>query len=49
MKREYAKSKQSQKWSAMNEAFLEKCSEEKQKCYDNVVSDLKESNPVRWY
>ena len=49
MKREFSKKKQSEKWQTMNEEFLEKCSVEKMKYYDNVVSDLKTSNPGKWY
>ena len=49
MKREFSKNKQSKKWQKMNEEFLEKCSDEKLKYHENVVNDLKASNPGKWY
>ena len=49
VKREFSKHKQSQKWSKLNEDFLAKCSVEKEKYYENMVSELKTSNPGKWY
>ena len=49
MKREYVKHKQSKKWSFLNAAYLEKSEEEKAKYYENIVEDLKLSNPSQWY
>ena len=48
-KREFYKHKQSEKWMKLNEQFKKKCSEEKQRYYENIVSDLKESNISQWY
>ena len=48
-KREFFKHKQSQKWSQLNEEFIQKCAIEKQKYYENMVVDLKTSNPGKWY
>ena len=48
-KREFYKNHQSQKWVKLNEEFLKKCAEEKQKYYESIVSDLKTSNPSKWY
>ena len=48
-KREFLKNKNSVKWAALNEKFVEKSSIEKQKYYDNIVLDLKESNVGKWY
>ena len=48
-KREFFKHKQSEKWSLLNQQFEEKCEEEKEKYYTNIVSDLKESNISQWY
>ena len=33
----------------INSEFMEKCSEEKEKYFTNIVSDLKTSNPSKWY
>ena len=49
MKREFLKHKDSPKWSSMNEEYQERCEQEKQSYYDNLVSDLKTSNPGKWY
>ena len=48
-KREFYKNHQSVKWKRINSEFLEKCSEEKEKYFTNIVSDLKTSNPSKWY
>ena len=49
VQREYLKHKQSEKWKELNQKFIEKCSYEKEKYYQNMVSDLKLSNPGKWY
>ena len=49
MKREYVKHKKSKKWSFLNAAYMEKSEEEKAKYYENIVEDLKLSNPSQWY
>ena len=48
-KREFYKHKQSEKWFSLNRQFEEKCAEEKSKYFQNIVSDLKESNISQWY
>ena len=48
-KREYIKHKKSKKWQYLNSKFEEKCSEEKEKYYINIVEDLKTSQPGQWY
>ena len=49
VKREYFKNKKSEKWSRLNQEYREKCSLEKEKYYQNMVADLKTSNPSKWY
>ena len=49
LKREYSKNKKSSKWMSLREEFLELCSVEKVKYYQNIVEDLKVSNPGQWY
>ena len=49
VKREYFKNRKSEKWLRLKAQFEEKCSLEKQRYYDNIVSDLKMSNPGQWY
>ena len=48
-KREFYKHKQSEKWFVLNQQFEEKCEQEKEKYYTNIVSDLKDSNISQWY
>ena len=48
-KREFLKHKKSKKWEVLNQMFQEKCKAEKEKYYDRIVSDLKESNISQWY
>ena len=48
-KREFYKNQSSEKWKRLNEQYLKKCSEEKQKYAERIVSDLKTSNPSKWY
>ena len=48
-KREFFKHQKSEKWIKLNQEFLQKCSEEKEKYHKNIVQDLKESNISQWY
>ena len=48
-KREFFKHKKSPRWEYLNQKFLEKCQEEKEKYYSKIVCDLKESNVSQWY
>ena len=48
-KREFLKHKNSPKWQRLNNQFLEKCEYEKEKYYENIVSDLKTSNVGKWF
>ena len=48
-KREFYKNHRSKKWQNLNEDFLSKCCEEKEKYFENIVADLKTSNPSKWY
>ena len=48
-KREFLKHKGSPRWASLNDEFLKKCTYEKQKYYANIVSDLKTSNPGKWF
>ena len=48
-KREFLKNHKSKKWEKLNEEFQERCRIEKEKYYENIVSDLKTSNPSKWY
>ena len=49
IKREFFKHKRSEKWKNLKDEFEEKSSIEKQKYFQNMVSDLKTSNPGQWY
>ena len=49
MTREFHKNKKSEKWAKLKEQYLLKCASEKEKYYENIVSDLKSSNPSKWY
>ena len=48
-KREFLKNKKSEKWHSLNEEFIEKMNLEKSNYYSNIVADLKETNPSKWY
>ena len=48
-KREFYKHKRSARWEELNRLFELKCAEEKRKYYNNIVSDLRESNISQWY
>ena len=48
-RREYYKHRKSQKWKTLEELFQNKCQLAKQSYYENIVSDLKLSNPGQWY
>ena len=47
--REFYKNHKSEKWKRLNAEFEQKCETEKKKYYANIVSDLKTSNPSKWY
>ena len=49
VKREFYKNKNSQKWETLYKDFVARCTLEKEKYYEKMVSDLKISNPGRWY
>ena len=49
MKREFVKHKESKKWVQLNKEYIEKCKMEKEKYHENMVKDLKLSNPGKWY
>ena len=49
MTREFYKNQKSEKWVKLKEKYLLKCASEKEKYYNNIVSDLKSSNPSKWY
>ena len=48
-RREIFKHRKSPKWRTLNKLFEEKCEHAKQSYYNNIVSDLKNSNPGQWY
>ena len=48
-RREFFKHRKSPKWRTLNKLFEEKCEHAKQSYYNNIVSDLKNSNPGQWY
>ena len=48
-KREYVKHKKSNKWKKLDKIFTEKSEEQKVSYYENMVEDLKTSNPGQWY
>ena len=48
-KREFYKNKMSPKWKKLNQQFLDKSEEEKEKYFKNIVVDLKTSNISQWY
>ena len=48
-KKEYIKNKKSEKWKKLNTSFKEKVLLAKQSYYENIVEDLKESNPGHWH
>ena len=48
-RREFYKNQKSKKWLKLNENFLKLCDEEKRKYAENIVSDLKTSDPSKWY
>ena len=49
IKREYTKNKKSPKWLTLREEYLTECAKCKEKYYENIVEDLKISNPSQWY
>ena len=48
-RREFYKHRKSSKWKILNKQFEEKCENAKHSYYNNIVSDLKNSNPGQWY
>ena len=48
-KREFNKHHKSEKWEKLNKEFGERCKAAKEQYFKNMVSDLKESNPSKWY
>ena len=48
-RREYLKHRKSPKWKALEKSLNEKCELAKQSYYENIVQDLKNSNPSQWY
>ena len=48
-KREFYKHSRSEKWQRLNTEFIQKCKDEKEKYYCDIVKDLKNSNPGKWY
>ena len=48
-KREFFRHGKSDRWQSLNEEFLNLCKKEKEKYYQNIVSDLKTSNISQWY
>ena len=48
-KREFFKNQQSELWTKLDTEFKEKFSSEKEIYYKNIVTDLKETNPGKWY
>ena len=49
LKREFSKNKKSEKWFSLKKDFDKKCENEKKRYYENIVADLKTSNPSKWY
>ena len=47
--REYSKNRKSIKYLKLEKIFQTKCKEAKASYYKNIVSDLKESDPKKWY
>ena len=47
--REFYKNHKSEKWKRLNAEFEQKCETEKKKYCENIISDLKTSNPSKWY
>ena len=48
-KREYSKHKKSMKWKNLNNRYKEKCKKARFAYSENIVNDLKQSNPSQWY
>ena len=48
-KREFCKRGKSEKWVKIDQAYQEKCRNEKEKYFSNIVQDLKSSNVGQWY
>ena len=48
-KREYNKHKRSAKWEELDQKFQQKCEKAKINYAENIVNDLKHSDPSQWY
>ena len=48
-KREFQKNQESDKWKKLHAAYMKTCEKEKKRYAENIVSDLKSSNPSKWY
>ena len=48
-KREFFKNQKSEHWMSLNKLFLERSKAAKAKYYEDMVCDLKESNPRQWH
>ena len=48
-RREFSKHRKSPKWKTLNKIFEEKCDLARKSYYENIVSDLKTSNPGQWH
>ena len=49
VKREFCKNKKSKKWLKLKQEFDSGCRSAKEKYYSQMVEDLKNSNPAKWY
>ena len=49
LKREYRKHKRSSKWKRLNVKYIQICEKAKSDYCENIVTDLKTSNPSQWY
>ena len=48
-RREFSKHRKSPKWKTLNKIFEEKCELARKSYYENIVGDLKTSNPGQWH
>ena len=48
-RREFYKNQKSDKWVKLNTEYLKLCEKEKERYANNIVLDLKTSNPSKWY
>ena len=47
--REYKKNRKSKKWQSLQDKYLELLKKSKNKYYNKIIKDLKDSNPSQWY